>query len=236
MARRHLRLAGGGAAAAADGGRDDVLLRQLCRGRDRIRAGDAASHPQRVARQLPLEHHELRRRRDRGRHSGRSAAPGGSLADDARVDSVVPHVSNLPHLSRAHRRGTAARCRVGRSCTGKHRGHCARFRPRTTTAARTSSASSTMRRRWRRGWSCWSWTRRRSRSRRCSTTSASSPFRNTFFPARSAHAERAEEDADSRAGRRRNRQRRAVSVPGGAAHPQPSRTLGREGLSGGTAG
>ena len=38
------------------------------------------------------------------------------------------------------------------------------------------------------------------------------------------------------AGRRRDHQRRAVPVPGGAAHPQPPRALGRQGLPAGAQG
>ena len=52
----------------------------------------------------------------------------------------------------------------------------------------------------------------------------------------SADAGRVPEDPRAPAGRRRNHQRRAVPVSGGAAHPQPPRAMGRQGLSAGIEG
>ena len=49
--------------------------------------------------------------------------------------------------------------------------------------------------------------------------------------ARTADAGRVPEDPHPSAGRRRDHQRRAVPVSGGAADPQPPRALGRQGLS-----
>ena len=46
-----------------------------------------------------------------------------------------------------------------------------------------------------------------------------------------AHAGRVPEDPHPSAGRRRNHQRRALPLSGGAAHPEPSRAVGRKGLS-----
>ena len=54
--------------------------------------------------------------------------------------------------------------------------------------------------------------------------------------ARSAHPGRVPEDPHPPAGGRRNHQRGAVPLPGRAAHPQPPRALGRQGLSAGTQG
>ena len=50
--------------------------------------------------------------------------------------------------------------------------------------------------------------------------------------ARAADAGGVPEDPHSPAGRRRDHQRRAVPLSGGAAHPEPPRAVGRQGLSG----
>ena len=54
--------------------------------------------------------------------------------------------------------------------------------------------------------------------------------------ARAADAGRIPEDPHPSAGRRRDHRRRAVPLPGRAAHPQPPRAVGRQGIPGGLKG
>ena len=187
------------------------LVNSLAR-RSGVRLVDAAPRLQGVARQLPLEHHQLRRRGNRRGHRRRGAAADESLADGARPRAARADLSGpTASISGGSRRSSGA-WPSGRSSTVRAR-RCSRaqFRQRTTTAARhvdrvqyyaaTLASQLELPEPGHAG----------GRDRGVAPRHRKAGRPRTYpVEARAAHAERAEEDADSRSGRRRDR--RAPSV------------------------
>ena len=179
LARWHLRAIHHDASAAS-GCRDDLLSRELGDGGRRLRSCEPARHLPRVARQLSLEHHELRGWRDSRGRRRRGLSTCGALADVARVHSFVPDVSHLSDLSRADRRRAAPGDRMGATAPRKHgsagAGDSGEGRRRDQSRG---AGAGTTRRTWRAPSNCPRRTRTPSRSPRFCTTSASLRFRST---------------------------------------------------------
>ena len=220
--------------AAAGRRRDDLLRHQHAGDRHRDRAVDAAVDPQDLERELPVERAELlRRRRRRGRcRRGWSLDHAhwlAVLADGA----ALPHLPHLQGLSRPHRRRAAPRARDGGSAPRDDRSAGAGDRREGSDVAVAHPPGAAL---------CGGGRARarHDRERDPGREDGGAAARHRQARGARAHpveagpadARRVPEDPRASEGRRRHRQLRAVPVSGGAADPEPSRALGRQGLSG----
>ena len=160
----------------------------------------------------------------------------GHLARAAACRAALSHLSHLQGLPRPHRRRAAARAGDGGSAPRDDRGAGARHRREGSDGAVAHPPRAGLRRR--PGPSARHAGQRDSgRQDRGAAARHRQARRARAHPveARSADAGRVPEDPHSSAGRRGDHQRRALPVSGRAAHPEPPRALGRQGLSAGSA-
>ena len=248
--RRGVLLAGRNTGAGPDepdgdgqaaGRRGVRLLRvQHGAGGDRHRVVDRTAGRRRVERELPLERAELLRRRAGRRRRLPDHQPFGFglLAGPARGRAPLPDVPQLQGLPGPHRGRAAARAARSPTCTWRpSRRWRSPSTPRIRPPRRTSGACRCTRRasRARLAMSD-NDIQRRQDGRAAARHRQARRARAHPVEARPAHAGGIPEDPDPPAGGRRDHRRGAVSVPGRAAHPEPPRAVGRQGVPGGAEG
>ena len=217
----------------AAGRRGDHLFRlQHAADRHGHRPVDPAVDRAGVERELPVERAELFRRRPGRRRRGERHRPRRLLDGVARRGAALP---DLSHLQGVHGpdSGSAAARRAGvGSPPGDHRGAGAGDRRQGSDRAEPYPAGAGLRR------------RPGARARHAGDRDSGRQDRGAAARHRQAGGARAHpleagaadaggvpEDPHPSAGRRRDHQRRAVPVSGGAADSQPPRAVGRQGLS-----
>ena len=191
----------------------------------------------RVERKLPVERAELFRRRRRGRARGAGDRSRRLLDGAAAGRAALPDIPHVQRLHGAHAGSAAARAGSVRPAPRDDRSARARHRREGPDGPEPHPARTGVCRRHRAR-------ARHGRERNPGREDggAAARHRQARRPrahpveAGSAHAGRVPEDPDPSAGRRRDHQRRAVPVSGGAADPEPPRALGRQRLSGGAQG
>ncbi len=222
----------GDAPQAARRCRDDLLRRQHpghCH-------GDRALHQpgglQDLERELPLERAELlRRRRSLGGGDVDGHRVVGALDHAARGGAALPDLPHLQGVSGPHRGRAASRARDGGPAPGDDRSAGAGDRRQGSDLAVAHPAGAALRRLGRPG-AGHVGQRRPGREDRGPAARHRQARGARAHPvqARAADARGVPEDSRPSQGRRRHRQLGAVSLSRGAAHPQPSRAVGRQGL------
>ena len=184
------------------------------------------------AQRVPVERSQLLHQR-RGRRARRQPDDAnGLLADTAGARAALPDVPQLQDLHEAHRRRAAAGHPDRRAAPGHGGSLGPGDRRERTTLVRPPVARAALRRPTRRGHRplgsrCEGHQDRRTAARHRQARRA----RADSVEARTAHAGRTADDADSSTNRGRNHRRRALPISGGRRRPQSSRALERHGLS-----